>query len=433
MLFAIRIATCLAIAVGVLPAQKAESLLEEARQAVSDGETAAAKAKFEAALEALAHGEDRARLRARLEYAEFLEDSSEPKAAAEQLQTAVSTLKRIHAEPVEMADLLLRLGGVEVEVNEDSAEARYLDALKIFLEELGPADEKTVETRAALGGLYLGQDWEEGAEEQFQAAMDARREEFGASEEFAGTLERISEQQRWSREEKALELRDQALKIREDLYADPSMELAHALVNEAEQRYQWDYDRDAVRMYRRATEILWTLDETPAALTARAHSGMADALDYIGEAEASESQYRTAIRIRRVSGLRDSELADDLCSLASSMRVQDRNREAVVAAGECVEIRRDLFEEDSYSLRDGLELLASAYRDAGRFQESEKTLRELQSIYQRYEEPSPAPRGYYGGGWPASLKSRTEPRRRWRPTNGWRPRKRRRSERIACA
>lgn len=386
MLFLARLAAILALGAAALGAQSADSLLEEARRAAADGETEAARTKFEKALESLTDA-PRRRVDVRVELADLLAESEQPRAAAEQLETAAKTLREIGAGRVELANVLLKLGGVELDVDEDEAEADYQNALSLYLAELGPAAAKTVEARAALGELYLSQDWEEGAAEQFDEAVRARRMAFGIGEELAETLETISEHERWHREERAIERRDEALRIRERLYPDPSLELARALIAEAHDRYQWDYDEKAVEMFDRALTIVWQLDDYPAALAAEAHSGMGDAFAYLDRSEQAESQYRSSIAVRRAAGMIDSDLAANLCALAEAVRAQGRSREAIGPAEECAELRRDHFEEDSYQLRAGLDALASTYREAERFEEAEAVYRELLSIYDRHDEP----------------------------------------------
>lgn len=386
MLFLVRLATACALAAATSAAQSADSLLEEARRAAAAGKTEDAQAKFEKALESLADA-PRKRVDARLELADLLAESEQPRAAAGHLQTAAKTLREIGASRVDLADVLLRLGDVELDVDEDDAERTYQNALSLYLAELGPAGEKTVEARAALGELYLSQDWEEGAEEQFDAAVDARRMAFGVGEELAGTLEVISEHERWSREDRAVQRRNEALSIRESLYEDPSIELAEALVSEAHERYQWDYDEQAVEMFDRALTILWQLEDPPPALAAEAHSGMGDALAYLDRPVLAESQYRSSIAVRREAEMIDSDLAANLCALAEAVRTQGRPREAVEPAEECASLRRALFEEDSYQIRSSLNSLAAIYGEAERYAEAEDAYRELLEIYRRHEEP----------------------------------------------
>ncbi len=364
-----------------------EQLLGEARQAVEDGETETAKEKFKAALEALAGGPDRARVAARIEYAEMLGEAAESDDAAEQLGKALETLRRIGAGPVERADLLLKLGGAESEVNEDAAEASYLQALTIYLDEAGPADEKTIEARALIGGLYLSQSWEEGASEQFVAAITARREAFGRSEELAATLERVSEERRWHDEDEALALRDRALAIRTSLYDDPSPELARTLTREAYQRYSWDFDEQAVEMYRGAVDMLWRLGNPRPADTARAHSGMAQTLHYLGRYDEAEAERRTAIALRRGAGLLTWATASDLCGLGQTLLRLDRAHEATDAIEECVGLRRERVDEDADSLIAALRELARTYGEAERYERAEATLREVLALYERHGKP----------------------------------------------
>lgn len=295
--------------------------LERARELEEDGELDEARAEYDAVLTSMQERSATAAERAAVceEFAEVLVEWSESADALEQYEAAIELLGVAGADFERVMKLRLAAADAQVEVDEDAAEQSYRDALTEIEGRLGVEHALRVEARLSLGALFARQSWVEGAQEQIDIALTPLGVENGESDEYADLLLRASETWFWAGEnDRALNLRNQALSMRRRIHGESSERYLRALKEEADWRTEWDYDSDAAAFYRVLTDRYESEREPDPTLLAAVYSGLSGS-NWEEPAE-SVGALRAAISIRRQAGLETLEQASDLSDLASKVR-----------------------------------------------------------------------------------------------------------------
>jgi len=295
--------------------------LELARELEEDGDLDRAREKYDDALRSMRERSAPQASRAAIheEYAEVLAEWSESEDALEHFRQTIELLRSADVDFERIVAVRLAAADAQVQVDEDAAEESYRAALSEIEERLGEAHPLRAQARLSLGALFARQSWMEGAAEQIDIALTPLRIAQPDSEELADLLVDAADRWFWVDEnDRAINLRNQALSMRRRLFGEGSEGYLQALKEEADWRSEWDYDSDAASFYRVLTDRYESEEEPDAETLSAVYSGLG-AANWEQAAE-SAGALRAAISIRRQAGLETLEQARDLSDLASKLR-----------------------------------------------------------------------------------------------------------------